>query len=61
MKKTPKKLRLNRETLRRLSTDKVKLAAAVDVGGDFKPVKTRSILDCPPPPITGDSVRECCA
>ena len=52
MKKTPKKLLLNRETLRRLSIDQVKLAA----GGD----KT-SILICPPPPPTSDSVNICCA
>ena len=52
MKKTPKKLLLNRETLRLLSTDQAKLAA----GGD----KT-SILICPPPPPTSDSVNICCA
>jgi len=59
MKKTPKKLLLNRETLRRLSIDKVKLAAGAGepIG---EPIGIKTLFDCPPPPLTTDSVRECC-
>lgn len=56
MKKTPKKLLLNRETLRRLSIDKVKLAA----GAGVEPIGIKTLFECPPPPLTTDSVRECC-
>jgi len=52
MKKTPKKLLLSRETLRRLSIDQAKLAA----GG-----ATTTLFNCPPPPPTSDSVNICCA
>ena len=51
-KKTPKKLLLCRETLRQLSTEQSKWA----VGGDGT-----TILNCPPPPPTSDSVNYCCA
>lgn len=48
------KLRLERETLRSLRAHEL---CHVDAAGAI-PV---SILDiCPPPPITGDSKRECC-
>lgn len=55
MKKPHKtKLRLERETLRSLRAHELR---HVDGAGAI-PV---SILDiCPPPPITGDSRRECC-
>lgn len=53
-KPTKTKLRLERETLRSLRAHELR---HVDGGGAI-PV---SILDqCPPPPITGDSKRECC-
>jgi len=56
MKKNPHKTRLHldREILRSLHAHELR---HVDGGGAF-PV---SIIDrCPPPPITGDSKRECC-
>lgn len=53
-KKTPRtKLHINRETLRTLQVHELR---QVDGGG----VVPLSPL-CPPPPITGDSVRECCS
>lgn len=52
MKKTPKKLVLCRETLRRLSPEQIHLA----VGG-----ATTTLFECPPPPPTSDSVQVCCA
>ena len=52
MKKTPKKLVLSRETLKLLSAEQIHLA----LGGD-----TTTLLNCPPPPFTTDSVRVCCA
>ena len=56
MKKAPKKLLLNRETLRRLGIEQVKLAA----GAGVEPIGIKTLIDCPPPPLTTDSVRECC-
>ena len=56
MKKTPKKLLLSRETLRRLSIDQVKVAE----GAGVEPIAIKTLFDCPPPPLTTDSVRECC-
>jgi hypothetical protein len=55
MKKPPRtRLRLARETLRSLHAHELRRAD----GGGAIPV---SVLDiCPPPPITGDSKRECC-
>jgi hypothetical protein len=50
-KKTQKKLTLSRETLQSLAAGQIKLAGA---GYD-------SILICPPPPPTSDSVQYCCA
>jgi len=49
MKKTPKKLALSRETLRKLTADQAKGVR----GGTQTPF-------CPPPP-TSDSVHACCA
>jgi hypothetical protein len=49
MKKSPKKLALSRETLRKLTADQAKGA----LGGTNTPF-------CPPPP-TSDSVHACCA
>ena len=50
-KKTQKKLTLSRETLQSLASEQIKLAGA---GYD-------SILICPPPPPTSDSVQYCWA
>jgi hypothetical protein len=56
MKKTKQiKLQLVRDVVRALQSQELR---QVDGGGAI-PV---SVLDiCPPPPITGDSRRECCA
>jgi hypothetical protein len=51
MKKTPKKLVLCRETLRRLSDEQIKWAV-----GDDGPILNRLPL-----PATTDSVRYCCS
>jgi hypothetical protein len=55
MKKTAKtKLRIAREVLRTLHDHELRQAD----GGGAIPVSV--LKNCPPPPITGDSVRECC-
>lgn len=56
MRKQPKaRLRIEREVLRTLEARELRQAN----GGGALPV---SVIDiCPPPPITGDSVKVCCA
>ena len=51
------KLCLERETLRTLHAHELR---HVDGGGPI-PLPGSIIDRCPPPPITGDSRRECCA
>lgn len=48
------RLRLERDTLRTLRAHELR---QVD-GGGAVPL---TLIDCPPPPITGDSKIECCA
>jgi hypothetical protein len=56
MKKTPKtKLRIEREVLRTLQAHELR---QVDGGGALP---ESLIVQCPPPPLTQDSVRACCA
>jgi hypothetical protein len=50
------KLRIKREVLRTMQAHELR---QVD-GGNLVPVPLTPI-QCPPPPITGDSVRECCS
>jgi hypothetical protein len=50
------KLRIGREILRTLQAHELRQAD----GGNVVPVPLTPI-QCPPPPITGDSVRECCS
>ena len=51
------RLRLEREILRTLHAHELR---HVD-GGGLNPLPVSIIDRCPPPPITGDSRRECCA
>ena len=53
------KLRIERETLRTLHAHELRHVDGA--GANPIPIPASIIDRCPPPPITGDSRRECCA